>query len=96
MLQVVIRLLTFNVISEHPAIYWGLAVVWVILLVTAVASIRSLDLSRGGKIAWLLVVLVFPVLGLALYALRCLFRGDWSFLKPFLVPPKTAKKIAPR
>jgi len=96
MLQVVIRFLTFDVLSEHPAVYWGLAGVWLMLLTAAVSSLRSLDISFGAKAAWVLLILFVPVLGLGVYALRCLIRGDWSFLKPFLAPPKTAKKIAPR
>lgn len=96
MLQVVIRFLTFDVISEHPAIYWGLAGVWLILLVAAVSSLRSLEISSGAKAAWMLLILLLPVFGLGIYAIRCLIMGDWSFLKPVLAPPKTAKKIAPR
>jgi len=96
MLQVVIRFLTLNVISEHPAVYWGLATVWLILLVAAVSSLRSLEISFGAKAAWMLLILFLPVFGLGIYALRCQIKGDWSFLKPVLAPPKTAKKIAPR
>jgi hypothetical protein len=96
MLQVAIRFLTFDVISEHPVVYWGLAVVWLILLLAAVSSLRSLEISFGAKTAWMLLILLVPLVGLGIYALRCLFLGDWSFLKPFFAPPKTAKKIAPR
>ena len=28
------------------------------------------------------------------YTLRCLFLGDWRFLKPFLTKPKSATKLA--
>lgn len=98
MLQVVIRFLTFEVVSEHPAVYWGLAAVWLILLVSAVLSIRSLDISAGAKVAWMLLIFFIPLLGLGIYALRCFFRGNWSFLKPLLERPKhkSTKKIAPR
>jgi hypothetical protein len=96
MLQVVIRFLTFDVVSQHPAVYWGLAVVWLLLLAGAVSSLRSLEISFGAKVGWMLLILFFPVFGLGIYALRCLILSDWSFLKPFFAPPKTAKKIAPR
>jgi len=96
MLQVVIRFLTFDVVSEHPAVYWGLAAVWLILLIAAFSSVRSLEISAGAKVAWFLLILGVPLFGLGIYALRCLAKGDWSFLKPLFTPPKTAKKIAPR
>lgn len=96
MLQIVFRFLTFNVVSEHWAVYWGLLAVWIILLVAAFSSIRSLEISLGAKIGWILVTLFIPIAGLGIYALRCLISADWSFLKPILAPPRTAKKIAPR
>ncbi len=96
MLQVVIRFLTFDVVSTHPAVYWGLAGVWLILIVAAISSLRSLEIPTGAKVAWFLLILCVPLFGLGIYALRCLLKGDWSFLKPFFAPPKTARKIAPR
>jgi hypothetical protein len=96
MLQVLIRFFTFNVMSEHPAVYWGLAAVWLILLLAAVSSLRSLPISTGAKVAWFALIFLVPLIGLGIYALRCLIMTDWSFFKPFLVPPKTTQKIAPR
>ena len=96
MLQVIIRFFTFEVISEHPGVYWGLSGVWLLLLAAAVSSLRSLEISFGAKVAWMLLILLVPVVGLGIYAFRCLVLGDWSFLKPFFAPPKTAKQIAPR
>ena len=96
MTQALIRFLTFDVVSEHPAVYWGLAVVWVLLLVGAVSSLRTLEISFGGKFAWIFIIIFLPIFGLGIYAFHCLILGDWAFLKPFFAPAKTAKKIAPR
>lgn len=96
MLQVILRFLTFNVVSEHPAVYWGLLVVWLMLLTAAISSIRSLEISTGAKVFWIALILAVPIFGLGIYALRCLLSADWSFLKPLLAPPRTAKKISPR
>jgi len=96
MLQVLIRFLTFNVMSEHPAVYWGLAAVWLILLLASVSSLRSQPLSMGAKLAWFALILFLPLIGLGIYALRCLFTAEWSFFKPFLAPQKTLKKVGPR
>lgn len=96
MLQIVIRFLTFDVISEHWAVYWGLLAVWLMLLIAAFSSIRTLEIAGSAKVLWILFILLVPIFGLGIYALRCLFMGDWEFLKPLLAPPRTAKKIAPR
>ncbi len=96
MLQILTRFLTFNVMSEHPAVYWGLAAVWLILLMASVSSLRSLPISTNRKVAWFAVIFLLPLFGLGLYAIRCILQGDWSFFKPFFVRPKTAQKILPR
>lgn len=96
MLQVLIRFLTFNVMSEHPGVYWGLAAVWLILLLAAFSSLRSLPISTAARIAWFGLIFFVPLIGLGIYALRCLFMGDWRFFKPFLLPQKTTRKIASR
>ncbi len=96
MLQVLIRFLTFNVMSEHPAVYWGLAVIWIILLAASVSSLRVVELPTEAKVVWFAVICCVPIFGLGLYAFRCLIKGDWGFLKPLLSPPRNNKKIAPR
>jgi hypothetical protein len=96
MLQVILRFLTFNVVSEHPAVYWGLLVVWLLLVAAAISSLRSLEISTGAKVMWLILILAVPIFGLGIYAFRCLLLGDWSFLKPLLAPPRTTKEISPR
>lgn len=93
MLQIVIRFFTLDVITPHPAIYLGLFAVWVILLVAAGLSILAQKISTAWKAFWFLLVVLVPIAGLAVYALRCLFQGDWSFLKPLLVPPSVARKL---
>ena len=95
MLQVLIRFFTFNVMSEHPAVYWGLAAVWLILLLASVSSLRSQPLSKGAKLAWFALILFLPLIGLGIYALRCLLKAEWTFMKPFLAPQKTLKQVSP-
>lgn len=94
MLQIVIRFLTFEVINVHPAVYWGLLSIWVMLLIAAASSLRGLEISSRAKTGWILLILLIPVFGMGIYTLRCLVKNDWSFLKPFFAPPRTAKKIA--
>lgn len=96
MQEVILRFLTFEVVTLHPGVYWGLALVWLLLLFAAFASVRSLPIGRLAKVLWFLLILCLPLLGLAIYALRCLFLGDWSFLKPLLATPRSARKIAGR
>ena len=89
---VITRFLNLQVMNFHPAVYWGLLIIWVILLVAAFSSLREIEMSLGAKIAWFLVILFVPIIGLALYAVRCLIRSDWTFLKPLLQSRSQAVK----
>ncbi|MBX3742201.1 MAG: hypothetical protein KF712_14505 [Akkermansiaceae bacterium] len=77
----------------HPMIYWGIAVVWLLLLISAVTSIRTLEIPVAVKVVWLLLILLLPVAGLALYALRCLFKSDWQALAPLFHSRKLNQQL---
>lgn len=96
MQKVVTRFLTFDVVTEHPAIYWGLGVVWFLLLLAAFSSLRSLEIPTKAKVLWFLFILGVPLFGLGCYAVRCLIKGDWGFLKPLFAPSRTSSKVTSR
>lgn len=96
MLDVVIRFLTFDVVSTHPLIYWVIAGVWVLLLVASFLSLGSLEIESVAKISWGLLILLLPLVGLFFYALRCLIKGDWAFLKPLIPQSRQQGKILPK
>lgn len=83
---IITRFFTMDVLNIHPAVYWGLALIWVILLVAAISSLRSLRESGKVKVFWLAIILLIPIVGMAIYCIRCLVKADWSGLKPFLLP----------
>ncbi len=93
MVQVVIRFFTLNVVSENPIIYWGIGFVWILLLIASVSSLRSSNLSSRAVISWFLIILAFPLLGLACYCIRCLTCNDWSFFELILVRPAAVKSV---
>lgn len=85
-----INLLTLNVQSAHPAVYLGILAVWIVLLFSAIMSLRSLEISTFAKLVWMFFIVFAPILGLGTYAIFCLTKGDWSFLKLLLSKPKVA------
>ena len=93
MRQVFIRFFTLDVVSEHPAVYWGLGAAWIILLLSALMSLRSLSISTSAKIAWFAVIFLVPIVGLASYCGYCLLKGEWSFLKILLAKPRVIKSV---
>lgn len=94
MRDIVTRFLQLEIINLHPMVYWGLALVWLLLLVSALMSVRSLAISTGAKLAWSLVLIAVPVLGLAAYAVRCLLRGNWQALKPLFQSRRLVKQVS--
>lgn len=89
MKNVIINFLTFQVMSVHPAVFIGLAVIWLLLLFASIASLRATAGSRFSKVAWFVLILLVPIVGLALYCFRCLLCANWTFLKPIFSKPKS-------
>ncbi|MEP7224298.1 MAG: PLDc N-terminal domain-containing protein [Actinomycetota bacterium] len=64
--------MTNFVAAYTPGLGLALAalVAWIFVwLIAAVRVLRSHDLGVGGKILWLVVILVLPILGLLVYFL---------------------------
>lgn len=82
MRAVVINFFHLEVLNLHPVVYWGLAAVWFLLLISAFMSVRSLPIPSGAKLVWSLIIVAIPIIGLAVYALRCLVSANWLILAP--------------
>lgn len=82
MSSLVINIFRFEILNMHPAVYWGLGVIWLMMVVSAIMSVRSLPISEVKKFVWLLVIIAVPILGMAVYAFRCLLSANWDTLKP--------------
>lgn len=89
MSEVVTRFLSFDVVTTHPLVYWALGGVWLFLVLASFLSLANLPLSLSGRVLWGTVIVFVPLVGLLLYSFLCLFRNDWSFLRP-LIPQKMA------
>lgn len=92
MKDAIMRFLAINPLNDHPMIYWGMIVVWLVLVLNCFFSIRSLRIGLGQRWAWFLLVLCVPVVGMLIYLVRCLLVADYSFLKFMLGPPQRAKQ----
>lgn len=92
MRDAIMRFLAINPLNDHPMIYWGMIVVWLVLVLTCFFSIRSLRIGLGARWAWFSLVLCVPVLGMFIYLVWCLIKADYSFLKFILGPPSRAKQ----
>ncbi len=88
-----IHFFKLEILNLHPMIYWAVAAVWLLLLISAVNSIRTISLSIGAKMVWLLLIFFLPVVGLALYALRCLFKTNWKALAPLFHSRKLNQQL---
>lgn len=94
MRSIVTYFLRLEILNLHPMVYWGLAGIWLLLLLSAFASVRSLIISPAAKIVWVVVILALPILGLAIYAIRCLVRANWKGIKPFFQLRKVDRQLS--
>ncbi len=75
------RFLTLDARNIIPEVYFGLAFIYVVLVITTISSIRSQNISMFRKILWGSLALIAPIAGMAAYALRCLLTADHDFLR---------------
>jgi hypothetical protein len=92
MRETLIRFLTINPLNEHPLVYWGLGLVWLILILNCVASLRQQEISLTARWLWFLAILLLPIVGMGLYLLRCVVTADYAFLKFVMGPPKKVRR----
>lgn len=75
------RFFSLEAVTIIPEVYWGLLAVFVLLLGVSVASVLSQPFGAGGKVLWIAVLVLLPLLGLWIYAARCVIFADYSFLR---------------
>jgi hypothetical protein len=95
MRDTLVRFFTIDPLNEQPLIYWGLAVVWLVLVGNCIASLRVQPISVAARWLWAFLIIALPIIGMALYLLRCLFKADYSFLKFIMGPPARVRKGQP-
>ena len=81
MRTVIQRFLSFQAENVAPEIYWALGFVYCLLVAVCLASVSRSGI--GGKLAWAMLILFIPFLGMYAYTVYTLARADYAFLKRF-------------
>jgi len=80
---VITRFFKFDALNAIPEVYNYLLLIYAALVIITWFSIRSQEMHWLGKSFWFLVVTFIPIVGSAAYAVYCLFKADYSYLKRF-------------
>jgi hypothetical protein len=91
MIQTLFNLLEFNAQNLIIEVWWCALALWVALLVIAITDVATNTISRGGKLAWSMAIVLVPLVGLFAYCVFCLRRADY-YMFEFL----TRKRKGPR
>lgn len=92
MLTSLIKFLTFAPDNVSKVVYWALAVIYTLLLLATLLSIRKKNPEFTHSLAWSLLVILLPVIGIATHCIRCLATADYQFLKQLYPPPQQDTK----
>ncbi len=57
--------------------------IYALLVIASVMSVFAVKTGFGARLAWLLLILSLPVLGIAAHCFVCLYSADYTFLKQF-------------
>ncbi|MGV3659653.1 MAG: PLD nuclease N-terminal domain-containing protein [Prosthecobacter sp.] len=93
MRDTILRFFLIQPLNSHPMVLWGLAAVWLVLIFNCVHSLRQQAMSLPARWAWLLVIILVPIAGMAAYLVYCLTKADYSFMKFLLGPPKRSNPL---
>ena len=77
------RFLNLSAQNVTEEIFWVLGLIYFVALVVVLFGIWGLSIRTSAKVAWTLLTIVLPVVGPALFCVRCLFKADYSFLQQF-------------
>ncbi|MFT5107443.1 MAG: hypothetical protein ACI8XO_003133 [Verrucomicrobiales bacterium] len=86
-----LRLDAQNFIAE---VWWSMLALWIALVILAILSVRTQNLTRGSKSAWIAAIIGLPLIGLFTYCAFCLTRVDY-YMVDFLFRKKKAATQAP-
>jgi len=92
MLTALIKFFTFAPDNVTKEVYWALAGIYLLLFIATLLSIKKTTPSLAAKLAWMMLVTILPVLGIAIYCIRCLAAADFHFLKQFNPAPQQGLK----
>jgi hypothetical protein len=57
-----------------------------------IASLRIQPISVAARWLWVILIIALPIVGMAFYLIRCLFKADYAFLKFIMGPPAKIRK----
>lgn len=83
MLTVIIRLITLHAENVIPEVIWAMAIIYLVATVVTLTSVWVTYKGTGGKLFWLLLVVLVPFIGIMAHCLRCLTLADIDTLKQF-------------
>lgn len=92
MLTALIKFLTFAPDNVTKEVYWALAAIYLFLFLATLLSIKKTTHTHVPKLAWMLLITILPVIGIAIYCIRCLVLADFHFLKQFSPAPPQGPK----
>lgn len=72
-----------NALNVEPAILFAMGAIYVILLITTIGGIYTKNKWTKHRLLWMVIVIVFPFAGIAVYCLFSLLYADYSAMKQF-------------
>ena len=81
MRTVIMRLLTLRAENVTPEVLMALGFIYLGAVALCLSSVFRSTSSSVSRLAWMMLVIFLPVIGIFLYCFRCLILADYSALK---------------
>jgi len=92
MIRTLINWLTLDAQNFIAEVWWILLALWIALVIVGISDVATHTLTRGGKFAWIVTILIVPIAGLFAYCILCLVRADYHMLEFLIRRRKSPRK----
>lgn len=90
---ILLKFLFLNIVTigdGHRVILLG---IWAVLVLLGLWSVASGAWKGWAKMAWSLLIVLVPILGLFVYVVACLLTAEWELLKQMGFFSRSKKQV---
>lgn len=87
------KFLFLNIVTVTETHRYILLGIWGILVLLGLWSVYSSAWKSWARVAWTLLIVLVPIVGLFLYVVACLLTAEWELLKQMGFFSRSKKQV---
>lgn len=92
-MSLLLKFLFLNIVTVSDGLRPILLGIWALLVLLGLWSVVGGAWKTWAKVAWSLLIIFVPILGLFVYVVTCLFTAEWELLKQLGFFSRSKKQV---